>query len=293
LLKKIKGLSNRHQMSLWKVLPYEIFIRTYQNLTVRHIFKYFFRLKNPSNVYFVLGCYNSGTTVIKNAIALHSDITVAPVEGDLLTSAFSHYEMMGSPRCMYADAFQIMQDRKYSMVSSKQAISDWRPWISSEKIFLEKSISNTLRINSLREAFSGTKFICVTRNLEGVVRGINKRSFPSGIFQHILGDNKYPANLLIRQWLMFYSLVLDDIDEEKADVYLVSYEKFLSSPADELNNMYTFLGLNEMELAYESGTLNIGGNILHIREQSKGSATKYLDSCNKLLSEINEIEGKL
>jgi len=289
----MKNIAKRHEMTIWKALPYELFIRMYQYPFLRQVLKYFFRTDKPSNVFFVLGCYNSGTTVIKNAIALHSDIAVAPVEGDLLTSAFSHYEMIGSERCMYADAFQIMQDRKYSEVSSKQAISDWRPWISPGKFFLEKSISNTLRINSLRKAFPETKFICVTRNVEGVVRGINKRSSPSGVYQHILGDNQYSDNLLIRQWLMFYSLVLDDIDEEKADIYFVSYEKFLSSPACEINNIYTFLGLNMKKSDYESGVLNIDGNILHIREQPKGKTIDYLDSCKKLLSEINKTKRKL
>lgn len=280
-------------MSFWKALLYELFIRFYQYSILRKILKHFFRHTKPLNTFFVLGCYNSGTTVIKDAIALHPDMSVAPVEGDLLTEAYSHYEVTGGARCMYADAIQIMHERKYTEINAEQAISDWRPWIHSDKFFLEKSISNTLRINSLRKAFSDTKFICVTRNVEGVVRGINKRSSPSGIFAHILGDNKYPTNLLIRQWLMFYSLVLNDLDNKKADIYFVSYEKFLSSPECEVTKMFTFLGLASTELDYENSTLCIGGRMLHLREQSHKKNIDYLDTTNKVMFEINKIKRKL
>lgn len=292
-LKKLDSISRRHQMPLWKALPYELFIRAYQRPIFRKTVKCFFRENKPVNVSFVLGCYNSGTTVVKDAIALHPSIAIAPVEGDLLTDALDGYEKEASPRCMYVDAVHIINERKHKKLNAEQIISDWAPWIRPDKVFLEKSISNTIRINKLRLAFNGAKFVCVTRNVDGVVRGINRRSHPSGILSQILGGDKYPDKLLIRQWLMFYSLVLSDYDDKKADIYFVSYEKFLSSPLDEVEKIYAFMGLSPIELTYMDDFLAVRNKSLHIRSSDQNKNLKCICTKGDLLNEINEVKLKL
>lgn len=293
MFEKLNSISRRHKLPRCMALPYELFVRAYQRPVLRGLLKLFFRSRKPSNVFFILGCYNSGTTVIKEVVALHPSITIAPVEGDLITGSLDRFESGLSPRCMYVNAEQIIRERKYKKLNTEEIISDWRPWIRSDKIFLEKSISNTVRVNRLRLAFQGTKFVCVTRSVEGVVRGIKKKSFPTGILRKILGEPTYPDELLIRQWVMFYSLVLSDYDAEEADIYFVSYEKFLSSPLAEVKKIYAFMGLSSRGMIFGNDHLTLGGESLHIRRAAENQSAKYICTSGGLLTAINEVKSKL
>lgn len=296
LFKKIESLALRHQMPPMKATLYELFIRLYERPLVRPLLRVFIPKKQPTKINFVMGCYNSGTTVVKKAIALHPDIAIAPVEGDLLTNALPSYEQGGWPRCMVAKCYDVMQERRYSSVDKENFISDLRPWIKNKKVFLEKSISNACRIPLLRNAFPKAKFVCVTREAEGVIQGIQRRSKPSKQAEILLASDQYPHELLLRQWVFFYSLLLKDYKERSDDIYICSYEKFIQEPEIELKKIYDFLELDSSSLSFKNNQLSIGKESLEIRTKESKSEI-FIDNLKQLEANIalniEKLDGKI
>lgn len=293
ILEMIKKLSIRHGLPFYKAIPYELFIRTYKMPMLRMALKKLFPEKHPREIFFVIGVYNSGTTIIKNSISAHPDIAAAPIEGDLLTHALSSQENGCWPRGMLGNCFKVMEERRTGRISAEQFISDLRPWIKNEKYFLEKSISNTLRIPLLRHAFSRPRFVCVVRNPVDVVRGIGKRSRPCGFASKILMSSRYPVVFLLRQWVFFYKLVILDYLENKHDIYLCSYEKFIDHPVEEISKIYQFLGLGSIDCSFRNGDLVLSGKSIPIRPRSKPSHKDYCDTVNKINEVIVSMEKEL
>ena len=292
MIRRLSKIAKRHGMPLHIGLVYEVFIRLYKIKYFRNIVKHLIKYKVPKRVDFVVGCYNSGTTIIKNVIASHPDVCTAPIEGDHLTSAINLNEFDIAPRAMVVHLFDIENERLNCKINRKNFLSDLRPWVLNGKVFLDKSISNTVRINKLRLAFPGAKFVCVTRNIDSVARGIIKRSHPSGLLRHILGKRDYPISLLIRQWVMFYSYVLCDYSRKRDDILFVSYERFLSSPVDETKNIFSFMNLEPIALSYKDNILNVADNSLNIW-QTNTKCVRYLCTHHDLVTEINDIKSRL
>ena len=224
---------------------------------------------------FVTGCYNAGTTVVKNAIGLHPDVSSAPVEGDVLTSAMPNFEQGGFPRGMYGNAVAIRLHRELRSINRELAQSDWRPWIFKNKFFCDKSISQTVRIRLLRESFNNSRFVCVTRNPDNVVDGIQKRSVPNKQAAVILGSKTYPDWFLKKQWAFIYGLVLNDYDDE--DTFFCSYESFISDPVKEVVRLYEFLNLRPVDVRVADNVVMVHGKKLHIRPPVE-NLPKILDS---------------
>lgn len=262
----IQRLAQRHMMPIWKAVPYEVFIRLYENKYFRLLSRLFFSKETPKGYFFLVGCYNAGTTVVKNAIAAHPDVSMAPVEGDMLTDGLSSFEEGGWPRAMYGNLYRIAQHRKNDELDVDALISDWRPWIKSNKYFFEKSISQSVRIKLLRKTFPQSKFICVTRDPGSVVKGILKRSHPREVARRILGGAEYPESFLYKQWAFIYECILSDYCAD--DTVFCQYDGFIESPVKTVQKLFSFLGLRDVEVIFKDGVLEIDGVPILIRPLS-------------------------
>ena len=289
----IRRIAARHRIPAYLAVPYEIFIRAYRFPFLRFFLKRFFREYRPEGMIFVIGSYNSGTTIIKNAIAAHPDVASAPIEGDRLTTALCSFEEGGWPRGMYGNCVRIHAQRKTGEVSAKRFFSDLRPWLRDGKQFLEKSISNTVRIPALRKAFPGARFICVTRDPEAVANGIARRSRPQGLAAKILDADRYPKSFLFRQWIMFYRLVVDDVDNALNDIYFCSYEKFVESPHTQLEGIFEHIGLKKPQCAFSRDLLRVGDISIFIHNRKASSTTFSPDQVDDLRLMISDIEKDL
>ena len=286
MINRLKRISRRHNCSIARAILIESFVQIYKVRFFRKILRSFYP-HTSSDVHFVLGCYNSGTTVVKNAIALHDCITIAPIEGDLLTSSLDTYESDGWPRCMYANSKCIFEDRIDNKLNKEAILKDWSPWTTMGKVFLEKSISNSVRVPSLRKAFANSKYIYVTRNLEGVVEGIQRRSTPNGPATLICGK-EYSYNLLKAQWVFFNKLIIEDSVGQN-DILFISYEKFLNNPKVELEIIFSFLNLPSREVLTNNGLLECCGNSLMVNNKKvQSTQNDYLDSREKLICSTNK-----
>ena len=68
--KKFQKIAKRHQKQTLVALCYEVFIRLYKYRLIRSVVSIFYGDRRPDAYIFVYGCYNSGTTDLKDAISL-------------------------------------------------------------------------------------------------------------------------------------------------------------------------------------------------------------------------------
>ena len=291
--KTINKIKYRHKRGLILSFCFECFVRFYKRRFFRFFLNKVFPNKEPMGWFFVTGCYNAGTTIVKNAIGIHPDVSMAPVEGDILTSHMPQFEAGGYQRAMYGNSMAIQLHRENNQLNKKAINRDWSPWISTEKFYCEKSISQSVRIKLLRKYFLNSKFICVTRNPDDVISGIQRRSKPSGFAKLILGSKSYPSRFLAKQWGYLYGLVLSDYKEE--DTMFCSYEKFIYDPANATIQLYAFLGLRSVEVSTTGSVLVVDSKELairpHVTEQN-GGCDSY-DSVKCIVDNINQADGVL
>lgn len=258
-----KRVSRRHRLPMAYALLYEAFIRLYALPWARKCLKFFFKEERPSRSIFILGCYNSGTTILKDCVALHPDVTTPPVEGSRLTQSIPDFDGSDWPRGMFGNLYQIQSYRQLGGVSSAQYFSDIRPWVSANKVLLEKSISCSVLMPQIDKEFSNPKYLVVLRGVEGVMSGIQKKSRPRGVAKKILGGEIYPENFLVAQWDYLYSTILKDI-ADPSRVKLVVFEEFLIDPISELRDVFRFFDLPPADLSMNGNLLSVSGRDIEI-----------------------------
>lgn len=254
-------------MPVIKALFYELFVRAYRLAFLRIILRLFFKKRAPKGYIFLVGSYNAGTTIVKNAVSAHPDVSQAPVEGDVLTSGLINFEQGGWPRGLLGNAPTIARYRNSDELNAESIESDWRPWIKENKFFFEKSISHSVRIEQLRKAFPGSRFICVVRQPEDVVKGIIKRSKPASMAANILGSNTYPKKFLMLQWAYIYRLIL--LDSQPQDTCFYYYEEFIDSPVETVLSLFKFLGLSDTKVDFNNNKLTVDAESFNIRPLEK------------------------
>lgn len=270
MIKSLLRIKHRHGGYLPSALAYEVFIRAWRKPILRALMRPLLPARRASRYVFLLGCYNSGTTVVKDAIALHPDVVTTPVEGDVLTLALPNFEAGGWPRAMYGHAPTIVRERRSGLINRARIESDWRPWLRPDRVMVEKSISDSVRIEQLRSAFPGSRFICITRSPDAVVRGIQKRSHPGRDASWLLGSTEYDRAFLLSQWHYIYRLILKDARDD--DTLFFAYDDFIASPDESLQALYRFLGLSIPAITFVEGCLRIEGRSLSIRPHRRPMA---------------------
>jgi len=288
LTKKITQIKNRHNLPVLIALAYELYIRLYRNFAfLRPLLRLFSKKNKPKNIFFIVGAYNSGTTIIKNVIGAHPMVTIAPIEGDLLTSELSNMEEGGWHRCLYGNKEKVNKYRASVSFNARKLLMDWSPWIKNDKFFLEKSIANSIRVEQLRKAFPGCKFINVIRSPEGVIKGIKKRSKPTGEARLKLNSDLYPDSFLYCQWSYIYGLINSDSNPD--DTFNISYEKFIDNPESSTQAIFNFLAIDVNEIEFKADTLMIGSKKLYIRPSHNNKVLADYSNPEFLASEIKRL----
>src|SRR5687768_6680743 len=112
---------------------------------------------------FILGCYNSGTTLLDEILSQHPQVGGLHDEGVMLTNQLARPEDFGWRRmwCKCEDKME-MPD---SEASAKMIKRHWSHFYNAAEPYLvEKSISNTPRASFFEKYFKPAYFIHIVRN---------------------------------------------------------------------------------------------------------------------------------
>jgi len=184
---------------------------------------------NPKKWVFIVGCYNSGTSLLLKTLASHPTISSLD-EGASFTKQLITPEELGWTRMwsQVVDKIRLMESNSPPDVTKLK--QDWGLHLDSQKdIFIEKSIVNSFRMKWLQQNFKDAHFISIVRNgyavAEGIQRKVRKRN---GVIPSEYGDT-YPIELCAKQWVVNNQIIEQDSSDIPAFKRLF-YEDFCRDP---------------------------------------------------------------
>lgn len=197
----------------------------------------------PRKWLFVVGCYNSGTTLLSRLLLGHPQIKGLTEEGMFLTDRLDMPENHGWTR-MWSKCEDAIRARDAAMTDADyDAIRrQWGFWEKGEvDVYLEKSIPNVLRMQALQRQFAPACFVHIVRNGYAVAEGIQRKAqmkrFPNR--EH---PDLYPIELCAEQWRRSLEVV-DAARGGLCDFMEITYEDLCADPAKTLGAVEDFIGI--------------------------------------------------
>ncbi len=182
---------------------------------------------------FVVGCSNSGTTLLARLLMAHRDVAGLPREGQELATVLPRPSDRGLGRAWseHADAFALDEHDDVSI--GPRLAHDWERRLDDPglPVALEKSPVNSLRMRWLGRVFPRARFVAIVRDGRVVTEGISRRR--AGI----------PLEQSARHWARLNELLLADAPHLR-HFELVRYEDLVADPEGVLRHLLRFLDLD-------------------------------------------------
>ena len=201
--------------------------------------KFYNRLKQlvlppprPHKWVFIVGCYNSGTTLLHKLLSQFPDTGSMPSEGQFYTKQLRLPSENGYKRlwALGKDLFVMDENGSYT-ADPVQLKKDWAAYYDDRhaKVLLEKSPTNSGRMRWLQEHFENAHFICIIRNGYAVAEGIRRKT-------------DHTIEQAAKQWSISNEIMLEDLTKIRKS-HIIRYEDLSLSPEMELEKICAFIGL--------------------------------------------------
>lgn len=208
------------------------------------------RLRKPI---FVVGCCNSGTTILWHALLLHPELSGPPVEGQ---------DLKEMPRCMthflgrqtsrlfahsrFKDAYRLTEG-DYDPAVAEQLDAVYAEYCGAGKRFVEKSPANSVRTRFLQSIYPDAHFVMVVRNGLAVAEGIRRKRLFDPQRPHLAGLATTIGEAA-EQWRNANRILLEDLPYLRRCTR-VTYEDLVLDPARTLRNVTQDCGCEHFEYA--------------------------------------------
>jgi hypothetical protein len=195
---------------------------------------------HPDKWLFLVGCYNSGTTLLDQLLSAHPHVSSLPTEGHFLTDQFVKDYEVGLPRMWVENEalFRLTEDD--SGPDATRIKKEWGMRAGSiRSVFLEKSPPNTPRARWLQKHFAPAYFVSIVRNGYAVAEGIARKAEPYGRAE------PWPIARCAAQWRRSIEILEQDAEQLERLLW-VRYEDLAKDPAAVLSRIYEFVGLDPM-----------------------------------------------
>ena len=217
---------------------------------------------------FIIGCYNSGTTLLNQILADHPQISGLPDEGVMLTDQLVKPEDFGWRRMWHMCELEI--ERESPDAKSASTIKrHWSHFYEDKEFLIEKSISNTCRIPFFEENFGPVYFIHIIRNGYAVAEGIRRKAaiIPGNPYSSL---ENYPMDLCIKQWVR--SLDVVESHKTKVNHFMeISYESMTENPEVVLQQITDFIGVKSFDKDYFKSSFSVHEKESKIRNMNINS----------------------
>jgi hypothetical protein len=182
----------------------------------------------PEKLILIVGCYNSGTTVLNHILSNHKEITGLDTEGVSLTKELKTPEDFGWNRLWYKCQDKLEINKLSDQPDVEKIKRDWARYFDSNKPFaLEKSIVNGLNIDWFEKQFNHPHFIFIVRNGYTVAEGIRRRTINKKRNGFNPGE-PYPIEWCAEQWVISNKLISNKLSNVK-NSYQLLYEDLMDN----------------------------------------------------------------
>jgi hypothetical protein len=199
------------------------------------------RVLQPRKWVFVVGCYNSGTTLLVNLLDAHPELTALPREGVELTDRLPRPEEFGYPRLWYRCREQLeISDASSSAGRAARIKRQWSHYVNDDQIIVEKSPANLTRLAFLQAHFQPAYFIYIVRNGYAVAEGIRRKADLAGWGNKEGGQ--YPIDDCAQQWVEA-DRALDESADNLQHLLCLNYEDLAADATGVLARVSEFLAI--------------------------------------------------
>lgn len=181
---------------------------------------------------FIVGCNNSGTSLLQDILDSSGFISTFPHEGQRYTNVLTRAARRGHERVWSEFNQDLRLTAEDSLDCIPRLLHDWMSELTLpiKPIILEKTTANAVRMTWLQEAFPQSCFIGLVRNGYAVTEGISRKGHKS-------------VERGARHWNLTNQLMLQDA--KNIDHFLeVRYEDLVENPKDMAKKLAKLINVN-------------------------------------------------
>ncbi|MGA7801910.1 MAG: sulfotransferase [Gammaproteobacteria bacterium] len=194
--------------------------------------RYFDEMRTAHRWCFIVGCNNSGTSLLQRILENTGQVSTLPYEGQLYTTVLERAMRRGHERVFMEYASALARTPEESVAVAPRLLHDWMRDLKLpiKDVILEKSPHNVLRMAWLDKVFPRCQFLCLVRNGFAVSEGIMRKGHKS-------------AERSARHWAQVNRVMLKESVGVKSAMVL-RYEDLVDSPEDTARRLANFLNLD-------------------------------------------------
>jgi hypothetical protein len=220
----------------------------------------FGRTPSPEKWVFIVGCYNSGTTLLHQLLGSHERCGSMPSEGQYYTTELLVPRSVGLPRlwALEPERFHLTEESQ-PPIDVTRLKRQWGGFYNDphRPVLLEKTPVNAARIRWLQKHFENAHFIAIVRNGYAVAEGIRRKG------GHDIG-------LAATQWARSNQIMLEDLPNLRKHL-LVRYERLTEAPDEVLCEMLGFLELEAVGVSATNRSWRVHRDQSEIRNMNPRS----------------------
>lgn len=240
-------------------------------------------LPQPERWVFLVGCYNSGTTLLHDLLASNPDVGSLHTEGQFLTDQWVLPKAVGLARlwAIEPEHFQLDENGGEGIAVDKIK----RQWGArfddpDKPVLIEKSPTNAARTRWLQKHFAPASFIGIVRDCYAVAEGIHRKA----------GHSLEQA---ARQWSRSNEIMLDDFEHLERKT-IVRYEDLTARPAEVLAETLEFLGLEPHDRQVGEREFSVHEQTSKIRNMNDRSMAALSDEDRRMIQSVaGDLMGRL
>lgn len=233
---------------------------------------------------FLVGCYNSGTTLLAELLGQHPEISALPTEGHFITDQFVKDYDIGLPRMWVEREDLFRLDENDTGPDVYRLKKEWAMRLDLRKpVLLEKSPPNSAKTRWLQKNFENSRFVGIMRNGYAVSEGITRKADP----KHLI--NSWPIEQSAYQWKRSNEILIDDA--RHLDNFMwVSYEDLAKDTVGTLNKITNFIGIDNFAQFEADREWSIHERDEKVRNMNPESISRLTD---EQIQRINDVAGSM
>lgn len=265
----------------------------WQSRVSQKLFLPFASIPQPDRWIFIVGCYNSGTSLLAKILGQHPLIGGLPEEGIYFTDRLPYPEQFGWPRmwtrCI--DNVRLQPDTVSSDVVERIKKQWSLSFTRNCPNLLEKSVSNATRMPFLQAHFKPAYIIAIVRNGYAVAEGIRRRVRP-GKWGNPEFDRQYPMQLCAEQWRACDELISADSNHLERFMQ-IKYEDLTADPIKVSKEITEFLNLPAIDTQVFERSWHVNDKLEPIQNMNARSFQRLSDDDLDVIERVaGDILGK-
>lgn len=269
----------------YRTFKQKVYSRYRKSNLVSTVFSFFGKELQPEKWVFIIGCYNSGTTLLTEIFEKNKQLSVLPDEGVMLSNQLPRPEDFGWQR-MWSQCENKMKINEANAAEAARILKrHWSHFVQKRpQIVVEKSIANAARMQFFQEHFPNSYFIYIVRNGYAVAEGIKRKANVMPENQAKLG-RKYPIEFTAKQW----QTSIDVVERDRGTInnFLeISYEELTSDLKSTCLKVTNFLEIVPFDDDTLQGDFEVHGNKMKVSNQNAKSFARLSQEEWRILNSI-------